>query len=289
MDTSSLMAKVKKIELKMKGLNTQLFSGEYHTAFKGRGMSFSEVREYAYGDDVRNIDWNVTARTQDLYVKIFEEERELTVMLLIDVSGSTLFGTGNKSKKDTIIEMAAVLGFSALNNNDKVGAILFSDKVEAYLPPKKGRQNILMLIRDLLVIEPQSKKTNLSVALNYLNNVQKKRCITFLISDMMDNDYEKSIKLTARKHDLIGVNIYDDSEVNLSAELGMILARDQETGELFFVDAGSNSYRKTYLNEKLKMIKSTEELFRKSGALCKALSTNDDYIKVLIEVLRNRR
>jgi uncharacterized protein (DUF58 family) len=288
MDTSSLMAKVKQIEIKMKGLNTQLFSGEYHTAFKGKGMSFSEVREYSYGDDVRNIDWNVSARTKDLHVKVFEEERELTVMLLIDMSRSTFFGTGQKIKQEIIIEIAAVLGFSALKNNDKVGAILFSDGIEAYLPPKKGRQNILMLIRDLLVLKPKSVKTNVSTALDFLNNVQKKRCITFLISDMQDSGFEKSLKLTAKRHDLIGIEVYDPSELDLPSSLGMVLTKNPETNAISYIDTSNKNFRATYRNMKTSTMQKNEELFRKSGADSRAICTDEDYIKSLIEILKNR-
>jgi uncharacterized protein (DUF58 family) len=287
-DTAELMKKVRQIEIKMKGLNTQIFSGEYHSAFKGRGMSFSEVREYTYGDDVRNIEWNVTARAGHPYVKIFEEERELTLMLLIDVSKSLSFGTGLRSKKDIMLEIAAVLAFSALTNNDKVGAIFFSDVVEAYLPPKKGRANVLKLIRELLVIQPKSNKTNVSKALDYLNNVQKKRCIVFTLSDFISPEYEKSLTLTSKRHDLIGVNIYDRFESELPKELGMLPVVDPETGRFFYLDAGERNFRNNYLKHHEQQVNSFKSIFRKYGANSLTLSTEDDYIKALIEMFRKR-
>ena len=288
MDTADLMKKVRQIEIKMKGLNTQLFSGEYHSAFKGRGMSFSEVREYSYGDDVRNIEWNVTARAGEPYIKIFEEERELTLMLLIDVSKSMYFGTGSRTKKDTILEIAAVLAFSALTNNDKVGAIFFSDTVEAYLPPKKGRANVLKLIRELLVIEPKSDKTNISKALDYLNNVQKKRCIVFTLSDFYAPSFEKSLTLTAKRHDLIGINVFDQGESSLPAEMGMVQVLNPETGEKFFLDAAEKNYRTVYEKNHLDNTERYHNMFKKYGANSLFLSTEDDYIKALIEMFRKR-
>lgn len=288
MDTTELMKKVRQIEIKMKGLNTQLFSGEYHSAFKGRGMSFSEVREYTYGDDVRNIEWNVTARAGTPYVKIFEEERELTLMLLIDVSKSLSFGTGKRSKKELMLEISAVLAFSALTNNDKVGAIFFSDVVEAYLPPKKGRANILKLIRELLVIQPKNNKTSVAKALDYLNNVQKKRCIVFVLSDFMTPDYEKSLTLTSKRHDLIGINIYDKYESELPKELGMVPVLDPEKGGIFYLDAGEKPFRNAYASHHEEEVSKISSIFRKYGSNSLTLSTDDDYIKALIEMFRKR-
>ncbi len=282
------MKKVKQIEIKMKGLNTQLFSGEYHSAFKGRGMSFSEVREYSYGDDVRNIEWNVTARAGTPYIKIFEEERELTLMLLIDVSASLNFGTSKRRKKDTVLEIAAVLAFSALTNNDKVGAIFFSDEVEAYIPPKKGRANILKLIRQLLIIQPKSTKTNIGKALDYLNNVQKKRSIVFTLSDFLANNFEKSLTLTAKRHDLIGIHLYDQYEASLPKELGMVMVADPETGGYFNIDAGEKNYRAAYQANHEANVQAFTTLFRKYGAASLSLSSDGDYIKALIELFRKR-
>jgi len=287
-DTAELMKKVKQIEIKMKGLNTQLFSGEYHSAFKGRGMSFSEVREYSYGDDVRNIEWNVTARAGEPYIKIFEEERELTLMLLIDVSKSMYFGTGSRTKRETVLEIAAVLAFSALTNNDKVGAIFFSDTVEAYLPPKKGRANVLKLIRELLMINPKSDKTNLSKALDYLNNVQKKRSIVFTLSDFYAPSFEKSLTLTAKRHDLIGINVFDPGESTLPAELGMVQVLNSESGERFFLDAAEKNYRLTYEKSHLQDAEKYNTTFQKYGANSLFISTEADYIKALLEMFRKR-
>jgi uncharacterized protein (DUF58 family) len=287
-DTAELMKKVKQIEIKMKGLNTQLFSGEYHSAFKGRGMSFSEVREYSYGDDVRNIEWNVTARAGEPYIKIFEEERELTLMLLIDVSKSMYFGTGSRTKRETVLEIAAVLAFSALTNNDKVGAIFFSDTVEAYLPPKKGRANVLKLIRELLMIAPKSDKTNLSKALDYLNNVQKKRSIVFTLSDFYAPSFEKSLTLTAKRHDLIGINVFDPGESTLPAELGMVQVLNAESGECFFLDAAEKNYRSTYEKSHVQDAEKYNATFQKYGANSLFLSTEADYIKALLEMFRKR-
>jgi uncharacterized protein (DUF58 family) len=215
MDTAELLKKVRKLEIKTKGLTKQIFSGEYHSAFKGRGMSFSEVRDYQYGDDVRNIDWNVTARTGGPHVKIFEEERELTVMLLIDVSASSFFGVSSRFKSDMMTELAAVISFSAITNNDKVGAIMFSDRIEKYLPPKKGKQNILRIIRELLNLTPEKSGTNLSEALIYLNNIEKKRAIVFVLSDFMAEGYQQALTIAAKRHDIIGVHIFDEREKSL--------------------------------------------------------------------------
>jgi uncharacterized protein (DUF58 family) len=246
LDTSELMKRVRKIEIRTKGLSKHLFTGEYHSAFKGRGMSFSEVRDYQFGDDVRNIDWNVTARYNQPFVKVFEEERELTVMLIVDVSRSAFFGTVRQFKNQVITEISAVLGFSASSNNDKVGLILFSDKIEKYIPPKKGRSHILRIIRELVNHEPTGEGTNLAKALVFFNNVQKKRSVTFILSDFMTSHYDDALKIAARRHDIIGLHIYDPREVELPKNIGLILAQDAETGKTRWVDTGSKKERKRH-------------------------------------------
>lgn len=287
MDTSELIKKVRKIEIKTKGLSAHLFAGEYHSAFKGTGMSFSEVRAYSYGDDIRNIDWNVTARTQETFVKVFEEERELTVMLLIDVSASQEFGTQGVTKKDYMTEIAAVLAFSALGNNDKVGAILFSDKIEAYLPPKKGKKNILRLIRELIVVKPQSKGTDIAVVLDFFNSVQKKKCISFLISDFQSPDFQKPLGITARKHDLIGIKINDQQESTLQ-NMGMISCIDPESGQQFMIDTSSKRFKKEYQAYFDASNQYFLNTFTKLGAESIAINTQDDYIKSLIDIFKKR-
>ena len=241
-DTAELLKKVRKVEIKTRGLSKQIFSGEYHSAFKGRGMSFSEVRSYQYGDDVRNIDWNVTARTGEAHIKVFEEERELTVILLIDVSKSSFFGTGDQMKNDMITELCAVLSFSAINNNDKVGVLFFSDQIEKFIPPKKGKTHILRIIRELLDFEPVGKETNIGMALEYFNNVIKKRCICFVLSDFIADGYDTALRIAARRHDLIGMHIYDPTEKQLP-NLGLIRVVDAETGKLHYLDTSSAKVR----------------------------------------------
>lgn len=245
MEVSEILKKVKKIEIKTRGISQHLFSGEYHSAFKGRGMSFSEVREYSYGDDIRHIDWNVTARTNFPHIKVFEEERELNIMFLIDCSKSALFGTNEYLKSDYITELCAVLAFSAVNNNDKVGAILFSDKIEHYIPPKKGKKQILRILRELVDQENDQPGTNIEMALKYLNNVSKKRATVFLISDFIDKQYEDALKIISRKHDLIGLRVYDPSEKELP-NMGMIQTVDQETGTKQLIDTSSAIHRAAY-------------------------------------------
>ncbi|MBC7884749.1 MAG: DUF58 domain-containing protein [Saprospiraceae bacterium] len=287
MDTAELLKKVRKLEIKTKGLTKQIFSGEYHSAFKGRGMSFSEVRDYQYGDDVRNIDWNVTARTGGPHVKIFEEERELTVMLLIDVSASTFFGTVTRFKNEMMTELAAVLAFSAMNNNDKVGAIMFSDHIEKYLPPKKGKQNILRIIRELLNLRPENRETNLAEALIYLNNIEKKRSIVFILSDFMADGYQQALTIAAKKHDIIGVKIYDEREKSLP-DAGLILLEDAETGMKRFVNSSDGDVRNRYAS----FFKISNERFQKDFNMAKSdtinISTEDDYIKAM-QVFFKRR
>ncbi|MFK7935169.1 MAG: DUF58 domain-containing protein [Saprospiraceae bacterium] len=265
METAELLKKVRKIEIKTKGLSKHIFSGEYHSAFKGRGMSFSEVRDYQYGDDVRNIDWNVTARTGEAHVKIFEEERELTVMLLVDVSQSAFFGTVNQMKTELITEISAVLAFSATNNNDKVGVIFFSDKVEKFIPPKKGKPHILRIIRELINFEPKSSGTDLGVALRYFNNLIKKRSICFVLSDFLTKDYESPLRIAARRHDIIGIQIIDPREETLP-NVGLIRAVDAETGEMNWLDTGLSTVRERYSQWFVDNYDYYRDVFVKAGA-----------------------
>ncbi len=245
MDTKELLKKVRKIEIKTRRLSDHIFGGEYHSTFKGRGMTFSEVRQYQFGDDVRSIDWNVTARYNEPFVKVFEEERELTMMLLADISGSELFGTRNQFKREIITEIAATLAFSALQNNDKVGLILFSDEIELFIPPKKGKSHILRIIRELLEFQPRSKKTDISGALRFLSNVMKKRAIVFVLSDFMADDYEQTLKITGNRHDLTGIRIFDQMEEALP-NLGVVPFRDAEDGKVRYVNTGSAAARRKY-------------------------------------------
>ena len=287
METSELLKKVRKIEIKTRGLSRHIFSGEYHSAFKGRGMSFSEVRDYQYGDDVRNIDWNVTARTGDPHVKIFEEERELTVMLLIDMSESSYFGTINQMKNELLTEICAVLAFSAINNNDKVGVLFFSDQVEKFIPPKKGKQHILRIIRELIDFKAASKGTNLSVALEYLNNVLKKRSICFILSDFLTKAYENPLRIAARRHDIIGINMIDPREEELP-NVGLIRAVDAETGKINWIDSSVAAVREQYANwfaDNLDYFKTT---FAKSGADIVNIRTNEPYVNALQKFFKNR-
>lgn len=280
MDTTELIKKVRKIEIKTKGLSKHIFSGEYQSAFKGRGMSFSEVREYQYGDDVRNIDWNVTARTGDPHIKIFEEERELTVMLLIDVSQSSFFGTANQMKNELLTEISAVLSFSAIQNNDKVGVIFFSDEVEKFIPPKKGKQHILRIIRELIDFEPKKTGTNLSTALEYFNNLIKRRSICFVLSDFMTSDYETPLRIAARRHDVVGIHIVDPREENLP-NIGLIQAVDAETGHMRWIDTASRKVREKYeswFNQNQTYFRST---FLKTGADVLNIRTDEPYEKAL--------
>ncbi len=285
--TAEILKKVRKIEIKTKELSKHLFSGEYSSAFKGRGMSFSEVRDYHYGDDIRNIDWNVTARSGDPHVKVFEEERELTVMFLVDMSKSSFFGTVNQFKSDINTELCATLGFSALTNHDKVGAILFTDKVEKYIPPKKGRNHILRIIRELIYFEPDEQGTNVEEALKYLNNVIKKRSIAFLLSDFMDDGYDSVLKIAARKHDIIGVRVYDDLESELP-NVGLIKVADAETGEQQLVDTSSKKLRDRYAAHFDDRTTYFRSAFQKSGASILTINTKEDYVKSLMYFFKNR-
>jgi uncharacterized protein (DUF58 family) len=287
MDTTELLKRVRRIEIKTKGLSQHIFAGEYHSAFKGKGMAFSEVREYMYGDDIRNIDWNVTARFHHPYVKIYEEERELTVMLLVDVSGSREFASQQKLKKDLITEISAVLAFSAISNNDKIGAILFSDIIEKFIPPKKGRQHTLRILRELINYEPQNRGTNISSALQYLINAIKKRSTAFLISDFMDENFEDALKISNRKHDLIALRIYDAREADLP-NVGLICMKDAESGRLVWVDSSSKQVRKnvrTYWEAKLSEVNT---LFNRHGIDYTDIATHEDYVKPLMQLFKNR-
>lgn len=287
---SDILKRVRKIEIRAKGLSRQLFSGEYHSAFKGRGMAFSEVREYQYGDDVRNIDWNVTARLNHPYVKIFEEEREMTVMLLVDVSGSNLFGTKGELKRDLIAEVAATLAFSAISNNDKVGVIFFSDQIEKFIPPKKGSTHILRIIRELITFEPQSNGTDLDEALRYFSNVIKKRSTAFVLSDFADNDglWEDSLKIAAKKHDLSAIRITDRHEQSLP-DIGLVKMHDNETGLDQWIDTSSASIREQFARQQALRNAKTEALLKKYGIDRVDIQTGDDFAKPLIKLFKMRQ
>lgn len=284
---SEIIKKVRKIEIKAKGLSRQLFSGEYHSAFKGRGMAFSEVREYQYGDDVRSIDWNVTARLNHPYVKIFEEERELTVMLLVDTSGSNHFGTNHQFKEELVAEVAATIAFSAIQNNDKVGVIFFSDHIEKFIPPKKGRTHILRIIRELITFQPESNGTNLTEALRYFTNVIKKRCTAFLLSDFYDENYSDALKIAANKHDLVAVRITDEKEQQLP-NLGLVKFYDPESGKTTWVDTSSSQTRDEFANAYEQHRKRTDETLKKYGIDQTELYTGEDFVKPLIKLFKMR-
>lgn len=287
METKDLLQKVRRIEIKTKGLSKQIFSGEYNSAFKGKGMSFSEVRAYQYGDDVRNIDWNVTARTGEPHVKIFEEERELTVMLLLDLSGSSFFGTKNGFKSDILLEISALLSFAAINNNDKVGAIIFTDRIEKFIPPKKGKQHILFIIRELINIQPAGKKTNLGLALKYFSNIIKRRSICFLISDFMDQEYQTSFKVASRKHDLIGIRLFDPME-ELLPEVGLIPIIDNETGKKIWLDTSSSQIQLKFNEGVRKKNNYLEKVIQSTKADLLTIPTNADYVKILMDFFQKR-
>jgi uncharacterized protein (DUF58 family) len=286
-ETSELLKKVRKIEIKTRGLSNQIFSGEYHSAFKGRGMAFSEVREYQYGDEIRTIDWNVTARLNHPYIKVFEEERELTVMLLVDISGSGNFGTKKQFKRDLITEICAVLAFSAIQNNDKVGVIFFSNSIEKFIPPKKGKSHILMIIRELLNLEPKNKGTNISNALRYLNNVIKKRSTTFLLSDFIDNNFFDALKIANKKHDLVALRIYDSREKEIP-QLGIIPIKDLESNEIIWVNSSSKELQNQIKVNYLKHEKQLKEIFLKAGIDSAHIATHENYIKPLINLFKKR-
>lgn len=287
MEATDIFKKVRKIEIKTRGLSNQIFSGHYHSVFKGRGMAFSEVREYQYGDDIRNIDWNVTARFDHPYIKVFDEERELTVMLLIDVSGSNEFGTHQNLKEDQITEIAAVLAFSAIQNNDKVGVIFFSNKIEKFIPPKKGTSHILRIIRELIDFKPENRETDISQALGYFTSVIKKRCTAFLISDFIDEGFEDALKITNRKHDLIALRISDRRENELP-NVGMLQIKNAETGKITWIDTAHAALRKAYKMQALKKEKKLEETFLKCGVDVANIKTGEDYVKPLTGLFKRR-
>ena len=287
MDSSELIKKVRKIEIRTRALSQQIFSGQYHSAFKGMGMAFSEVRQYHYGDDVRFIDWNVTARFNQPYIKIFEEERELTVMLLIDVSGSTLFGTRQMMKADLITELAAVLSFSAIYNNDKVGVIFFSNRVEKFIPPNKGRSHILRIIRELVGYEPACTQTNTAEALRYLTNVIKKKCTAFVISDFLNTEFEQALRIASNKHDLVALNVMDKGEEKIP-NMGMLEVLDPETGKYFLTDTANKRVRDAYRQWWHDQQKKNHELFKKCGVDTVDLFTDQDYVKELTKLFQKR-
>lgn len=287
MESSELLKRVRKIEIKTRGLSAQVFSGEYHSAFKGRGMAFSEVREYIPGDDIRSIDWNVTARFNHPYVKIFEEERELTVMLLVDVSASGNFGTRQQFKRDLITELSAVLAFSAIENNDKTGVILFSDKIELFIPPKKGKTHILRIIRELVNLEPSGKGTDINQALRYFNNMIKKRCIAFVISDFMNAGYGDAIKVASKKHDLAAIRVFDPREAEMP-DLGLVRFTDAESGQTSLLDSGNANVRRDYQIWFKQTQSQTTELLNKSGVDHVTIRTDQPYVQPLINLFKKR-
>ncbi|WP_163323283.1 DUF58 domain-containing protein [Draconibacterium mangrovi] len=289
METTDLLKKVRKIEIKTRGLSRNIFAGEYHSAFKGRGMAFSEVREYQFGDDIRNIDWNVTARYGHPYIKVFEEERELTVMLMIDVSGSREFGSFEKLKKNVITELSAVLSFSAIQNNDKIGVLFFSDKIEKFIPPKKGKSHILRIIRELIDFHPESNGTDITEAVRYMTNAIKKRCTAFIISDFMDDnkDLEMALSIANNKHDMVALNIYDKRETELPS-IGMIKLKDAEKGNYVWVDSSSRKTRKLYADWWIKHMGRLDVMFKKSGVDYVSINTSEDYVKSLMTLFKKR-
>jgi len=287
METSELLKKVRALEVKTKMITRDLFQGDYHSAFKGRGMSFSEVREYTYGDDIRNIDWNVTARTSTPYIKVFEEERELTLMLMIDVSPSTRFGTQDQQKNDLILELAALLSFSAIGNQDKVGALFFTDCVEKYIPPKKGKQNILFIIREVIQFIPKGTKTDLNPALEYLSGIQKKKSICFIQSDVLGKDYTKALSVAAKKHDVIGIHVSHGREKVLP-DIGLLPVRDPESNTITWLDTSSRRLRNQYLLNFESHVKKLEKTFTESRSDLISISTGEDYYKVLHSFFRKR-
>jgi uncharacterized protein (DUF58 family) len=287
MDTKDLLKKVRKIEIKTRRLSDHIFSGEYHTSFKGRGMTFSEVRQYQYGDDIRNIDWNVTARYNEAHVKVFEEERELTMMLMVDISGSESFGSKNQFKKDIVTEIAATMAFSATQNNDKIGLILFSDQIELYIPPKKGRSHVLRIIRELIEFHPQSNKTDLSQALKFLSSTQKKKAIVFMISDFMSDAYDQTLKIAAKKHDITGIRVFDTREQSMP-NLGMVPMLDAETGKVQLVDTGSKSVRFNYEKHYNDQLNYFKETFSKSGSGVVNTRVDESYVTKLLGYFKSR-
>ena len=287
MDTKELLKKVRKIEIKTRRLSDHIFSGEYHTSFKGRGMTFSEVRQYQFGDDVRAIDWNVTARYNEPYIKVFEEERELTMLLMVDISGSESFGTKNQFKEEIVTEIAATMAFSATQNNDKIGLILFSDQIELYIPPKKGKSHVLRIIRELIEFQPKSRKTDVAMALKFLSGVMKKKAIVFLISDFITEEYEHPLKIAAKKHDITGIRVYDHREESMP-NLGMVPMMDAETGELRTVNTGAKSVRIAYEKHYHDKVKYFKETFSKCGAGTVNTRVDESYVTKLLGYFKSR-
>ena len=288
MDTQEILKRVRKIEIKARGLSNNIFAGQYHSAFKGRGMAFSEVREYQYGDDIRDIDWNVSARFHKPYVKVYEEERELTVMLLIDVSGSLDIGTQNATKREVVTEIAATLAFSAIQNNDKIGVIFFSDKIEKYIPPKKGRKHILFIIREMLDFHPESRKTDVKTAVEFLTSVLKRRCTAFLMSDFyVKNDFENALTVCNRKHDVVAVQVYDPSAEWLP-NVGLMKVVDAETGHEMYIDTSDKRLRNAHHTYWMKKQKTLNEVFNKSNVDKVSIATNHDYVKALMQLFAMR-
>ena len=287
MDTKELLKKVRKIEIKTRRLSDHIFSGEYHSSFKGRGMTFSEVRQYQFGDDIRSIDWNVTARYNEPYVKVFEEERELTMMLVVDISGSESFGTTQQFKRDILTEISATLAFSAIQNNDKVGLLLFSNEIELFIPPKKGKTHVLRIIRELIEFQPNSKKTDLTHALKYFSNVMKKKAIVFILSDFIDSGYDNALKIVGKKHDVTGIRVYDKLETELP-KLGMVPMRDAENGEIVLVNTNSKTVRRNYRANYLKNVDYFEDSFTKSGSGVINTRVDESYVKKLLGYFKRR-
>jgi len=287
METAEILKKVRKIEIKTRGLSHQVFSGHYHSAFKGKGMTFSEVREYQYGDDIRSIDWNVTARFNHPYVKIFDEERELTVMLVIDVSGSNEFGTRLQLKEELMTEIAAVLAFSAIQNNDKVGVLFFSDRVEKFIPPKKGKSHILRIIRELIDFHPQSQQTNISEGLRFLSNAIKKKCIAFVISDFLDKGFEQALRIASRKHDIVAVRVFDQRETEIP-KIGMVKVFNKETGKAIWIDTNDPGLRSNYSSNWNRHNQSLNLLFKRLGVDSATIPTGVNYVKPLMNLFKLR-
>ena len=289
METSEIIKKVRKIEIKTRGLSSNIFAGQYHSAFKGRGMAFSEVREYQFGDDVRDIDWNVTARFHRPYVKVFEEERELTVMLLIDVSGSLDFGTQKQMKRDMVTEIAATIAFSAIQNNDKIGVVFFSDRIEKYIPPKKGRKHILYIIREMLNFQPESKRTDVKQAVEFLSSIQKRRTTAFILSDFFvrDDEFLQSLQICNRKHDVVAIQVYDQRAKELP-DVGLMKVVDAETGHEQYVDTGSKALRQAYHKYWVNRQSQLEETFNKSNVDHVSVATNEDFVKALMILFKRR-
>lgn len=287
MDTKALLKKVRKIEIKTRRLSDNLFGGEYHSTFKGRGMTFSEVRQYQFGDDVRNIDWNVTARYNEPFVKVFEEERELTLMLLVDISGSEFFGTTSQSKKEILTEISATLAFSALQNNDKVGLLLFAEEVELFIPPKKGKSHVLRIIRELLEYHPKTTKTNLNEALKYLTNMMKKKAIVFVLSDFITEGYGTTLKIMGNKHDVTGIRVYDPKEEEIP-NLGLIQTKDAETGQVQWIDTSSKRVRRSFWQYHQEQVDYFQEAFTKAGCGTISCSVQESYVQKLLAYFKRR-